>query len=64
MRVEDSTAYRCSRNGTVESVRLGAIFRIPIAEYERLAPALIPGRGGSGQGSRRRVVADLNEQLR
>ena len=38
LRVESSTAYRWCRNGTVESVRVGGIVRIPVAELKRLAP--------------------------
>ena len=44
LRVESSTAYRWCRNGTVESVRVGGIVRIPVAELERLTPAHLDHR--------------------
>ena len=37
LRVEDSTAYRWARDGTVRSVRVGGTVRIPAAELERLS---------------------------
>jgi len=42
LRIEPSTAYRWARDGIVQSVRVGGIVRVPVAELERIAGKATP----------------------